>query len=254
LQKVIGILLLMVLITDCSVSKPGSRSIDESKKVDGDSIRFIDIKEKNLTEASFFIQKAEVEIIENEEKHKFVASIKFNYPDSFLVSIRSISGIEAVRIFSTKDTILINERISKTFFYGSKEAARNKYGFNSILFPILLGDIVVNMKSELKLYQCTSGLSGIETFIEGYKVDYSVNCSEEKVEEGTITKEIDTKPILIKYYDFKKFSGYVYPRKVKIRDLKMIDIINIKINRIEIPWTGNIFFVPGNNYEQIEIK
>ena len=40
-----------------------------------------------------------------------MATIKYELPDKYLISIRSKAGIEAARIFITKDTVLINDRI-----------------------------------------------------------------------------------------------------------------------------------------------
>ena len=100
------------------------------------------IENQNLTKRNFFIQKAEIEILSEEENQKLIASIKFIYPDQYLISLKSKTGIEAARIFITDDTVLINDRINRKLYFGKPAQLKNKYGISPAVLPVVLGDFI----------------------------------------------------------------------------------------------------------------
>ena len=254
MQKVSAILLVILYLTACSVSKPVVRSNTVNRITEGSIVDLSELQKQNITSHSFHIQKAEVEINEQGEKQRFFASVKFNKPDTFLISVRSTTGIEAVRIFATKDTVLINDRINRIFFYGTQNALRKKYGLSSMLFPVLLGDVIKADKRDEGQHKCETGIIMLDSYLEGKKIDYSIDCETLKAFEINITRESDTKPVLIKYSDFKNVYDIVFAERMSIRDLNNIDLIDVKFSKVEVPWVGESIFIPGNNYERIEIK
>lgn len=244
----------MLYLAACSVSKPVVQNNTVKRNTEGSIVDLKGLMMQNITSESFSIQKAEVEIADQGEKQRFFASVKFNKPDSFLISIRSTAGIEAVRIFTTKDTILINDRINRIFFYGTQEAARRKYGLSSLLFPVLLGDIISSDKSEGTQYKCENGIIKVNSFVDGKKLTYLINCETLKADEIILTTETDTKPVVFNYSSFIKISDFIFAEKLSIAELNNIDLIDVKFSKIQVNWDGDITFVPGSNYEQIEIK
>ena len=88
-------------------TKPGSSNVFESTK------------NQNITNNGFFIQKAEIEIVTGEGKEKYLASIKFEKPDKYLISVKSRTGIEGARIYISNDSILVNDRINKKLYSGN---------------------------------------------------------------------------------------------------------------------------------------
>lgn len=253
MQKVV-IILIMLYLTACSVSKPVIRSNAAKKDIEGKNLGVTALLEQNISSNSFLIQKAEVEITDQGEKQRFFASIKFNKPDSFLISVRSTTGIEAVRIFATSDTVLINDRLNRTFLYGTQEAARKKYGLSSALFPLFLGDVILFHIDKATQYKCENGLIILSSVVKGTKVDYSINCENLKPTEISLTRETDIKPVFFRYSGFQKVAEFLFAGRVYIEDLNNIDLINVKFSKIDVPWDGHIDFVPGSNYEQVEIK
>ena len=254
MQKISIILFIILYISGCSVSRFDIQKDTDNKSIDVSTISLSDVKKQNLSSFSFFIRKAEIELIKQGEKQRFIASLKFNHPDSFLISLRSSTGIEAARILLTRDTILINDRINKAFYFGTETAAKKKYGFSSLIFPVLLGDVITSNRTESTVYKCDNGFFKIESLIDESKVNYLFDCKRMKSISMTLTKEIDTKPVQIIYDDYTKGGNIHFFRKVSIKDLYNFETISIKYIKVEVPWEGIIQFIPGNNYEQIEIK
>ena len=72
--------------------------------------------------------------------------LKFEYPDKYLISIKSRTGIEGARIYISEDTILFNDRINKKMYYGSSLYLKRKYGLTTNFLPLIFGDIVSRKK------------------------------------------------------------------------------------------------------------
>jgi hypothetical protein len=253
LQEKIAIFLCVLFLAGCSVKRIKFNSSPNGNEKDFYQIETKDIIGNNLTGNSFFIQKAEIEIVNGTDKQRFIASIKFGAPDSFLISIKSNTGIEAARVLLTKDTVLINDRINKTLYYGSESSVIKKYGFSSKLLPVFFGDVIGIHLSE-NAYNCKYGLTDIKEIISGSMYEYKLDCSTGKLRSFSVKKEIGSESIRFDYYDYDLYGKAFFLRKLKIRNLYGYDLININFNRLEMPWKDNIRFIPGKNYEQVEIK
>jgi len=254
LQKVIFIVLIGFFMISCSVSKNRAGKsivIDETKRHE---IGYNEVKRGNLTGNAFIIQRAEIEITDKNQNQKFFAVIRYAPPDTFLISVRTIAGIEAARIFVTDDTILINDRMNRILFYGTQDAGRKKYGFSSRIFPVLFGDIIVRDNAETHSYNCIDGMADIESFADGYKLNYTISCTRVKTISLAVTGNYESRPVIIKYFDFEKIKNFIYPGKVSISHIANLGQVDIRFSKVEIPWIGDIVFIPGNNYEHIEIK
>ena len=88
---------LAIIAGGCSVAR---KTVNTTIVTTTESKSILDITERqNISSAGFFIQKAEVEYNNQYGSQKFLASIKFEYPDKYLISLKSRTGIEGVRIF-----------------------------------------------------------------------------------------------------------------------------------------------------------
>jgi hypothetical protein len=208
------------------------------------------VKDQNITNRNFFIQKAQIEIVSNSINETFLASVKFLYPDTFLISIRSKTGIEAGRIFCTEDTILINDRINRKLLFGKPGIAGRKFGIATENLPVVLGDLISG--NSVVLYsECVSGNAALITAIHGNRINYVLDC-----ERGKVVKAIQEGSFgnILTELSFERFirkSDLFYPSVISIvnADAKL----NIRIERMEYPWNGDIEFINGKNYELIEL-
>ena len=118
MYKVIFILSVVIVSAGCSVFQKAERSeYKSSGEANWNTIEKLVVKQ-NLTTHNFFINKARIGVVTNDVKESFLATIKFIYPDTFLVSLRSKTGIEAARIFFTNDTIWKTRRCYLLFSIG----------------------------------------------------------------------------------------------------------------------------------------
>lgn len=238
----------------CSVLKKGSKTNNEISAGIGKFGLAKGLEMQNLTGRNFFIQKAEVEYSSGQDKQKFNASIKFTTQGKYLISLRSKTGIEAARIFLSKDTVMINDRINRKLYYGKPDVLSKKYGISFFELPIVLGDYLGDSKGIDENIQCIEGKRDIENTVNEKKMLYTVDCKKYKVlsaiEEGILDEPVTE----ISFGNFKKADNILTPGKVQIKYVKAMINIAIRIEKVEYPWNGEIEFIPGNKYELVELQ
>lgn len=209
------------------------------------------VEKQNITIGNFFIQKAEVEIISDDYKQKLLASIKFNFPDRYLISLKSKTGIEVARIFITDDTVLVNDRFNKKLYFGKPGNLKNKYSISPELLPVILGDLIKGKERTVENVACIDNKADINCTLNGVKVDYVIDCKKMKIISASQEISTTTDYVDIQYENFIKAGYGLIPSKIRV-DFNEYRII-VKIEKIESPWAGNIEFVPGTRYDLIEL-
>jgi hypothetical protein len=250
LYKKITIYLVIILFYGCSVFKSQNNIINVGKNY----INIKDIQGSNLTNFSFYIQRVEIELNNEEESKSFLASVKFSKPDSFLISIRSKSGIEAARIFVTGDTLMINDRINKILYYGSGDDLNRKFGYSGNLIPLLFGDFLFKTENDNYILNCKEGIGKLDYYFEDNNLTSSIDCSSGKLVQTEIKNKNVKNTVLIKYLEVEKERTISRYSKVQVFNLGGNGMILIKYSKIEIPYRGYIEFIPGKNYELVRIR
>lgn len=250
MRKIIFIFVIVTL-SACSVLKrEGGKDISKREPLEnGDLMKFV--LRQNLSNSGFFISKAQVTVTTDGEKTKFIASVKFEYPDRYLISLKSKSGIEAARIFISSDTILINDRINRKLYHGRADYLNFKYGIPVKLLPGIFGDLVLpdNTKS---LEGCSNNLSKLDYIGSGVKYSYIIDCRKGKVIELHNFSQINSKEVVVNFNKFLDINSILYPSIINF--IYSGNEVNIKIDRLEYPWNGNVEFISGNRYELIDLK
>lgn len=245
-------ILIVLLFSGCSVLNKGES--DSYNITEGIlSVNFLEkILKNNISNKGFFIEKAEI-IYKNENgTDGFLASIKHEPPDKFLVSIRSKTGIEVTRVFLSHDTLLANDRINRKFYYGKPVALKKKYGITASALPVLFGDLLNVSKTENFKGSCSKDDLTATVSIDGIKVLYLIDCDREKAIQAIMGNSANDQ-IEMKFSDFKINNEGSYPKKIMIIDSVKNESIEIMIIRIKIPWNEKIEFIPGNKFERIQL-
>lgn len=246
-------MLIGFMFAGCSVLKKDisrSNQISEEKP-DGDL--FERIGRNNITEKGFIIQSADVEIIKNGEVQKATISVKFEVPDKYLISIRNQTGIEGARILLSSDTILLNDRIDRIQYYGSAGYFEKRYGFPVSVLPLIFGDIIADSRKLTELPDCKDNRTAVHYYIKGISLAYNIDCNLGKTISATYENSSNNLKVEITYGNFIETGDIIVPGSIKIHGSNKVDNINIDIKKIESPWKGSMEFIPGSNYELIEL-
>jgi len=253
LSKIITIVILMLLFTGCFVKRVKRGSdygvLSEVSREKLDKV----LKNQNITNESFFIEKADIEVIGQEGKRRLIASLKFSKPDQYLLSVRNKTGIELARIFLSPDTLLVKDRINRKQYCASPNYLSKEYGLKLYVLPVVFGDFVGSNILEDSVGRCIKGILNVDALVLGTKLTYSVDCS---LSKSILTKSengLDKVGIEMRFKEFYKSGKRWIPQEIEISDLQREVKISIKIRKLSYPWDGNIDFVPGNKYEIIPL-
>ena len=253
MRKVILISILGIFIGSCSVTRSLKKNKDENSNLVFSDNVLEDVKEQNITNTSFFIQKAEIELITENGKEKFLASIKFEKPDKYLVSLRSKAGIEGARIYISGDTILVNDRINKRMYFGTSFYLKKKFGLTQTFLPLIFGDIIMNSDCEKSKGKCVDNKLNVSCIQKGVKLSYEIDCRKRKSVSVTQMNNFAMEGFKITYGGFYRLENEFIPKSVEFKDIQYNSTINIKILKAELSWNGTVKFVPGKGYELIEL-
>lgn len=253
MQKVIIILLLGVFSGGCSLTRNrNSRDSEISKELLSEEV-LESVKNQNITNSGFFIEKAEIEVITQNGKEKLISSVKFEQPDKYLISIKSRTGIEGARIYISDDTILINDRINKKMYFGSSFYLKRKYGLTTNFLPLIFGDIVLEKNYKESKEKCSGEKLNTDCVVQGVILNYDISCKKRKTIFVNQVNNFIQPGIEIRYDNFINSGNLLLPTKIELEESQYNMAIRIKIIKIELPWNGNVEFIPGRNYEIIEL-
>jgi hypothetical protein len=253
LRKVIFISFLVILSTGCSVfrARDSDKYGTSEGPVIGNGIK--NLVKNNLSGNSFFIQKADIEIYTPEGTERIMASIKYEFPHKYLVSIRSRTGIEAARIYISEDTILVNDRFNRKLYCGSERYLKDRYGVSADLIPVIFGDYINQNIPVNGLEECIGGMLKVEGVVKGTMISYVIDCKRGKSVAAIPQGSYNSEEIRMQYGDFIRTKDYFVPGKIEIEYSEKRRSVIVKIRKIETPWAGKVEFIPGSNYEIVPL-
>lgn len=249
MRKISLIVLVMLLLSGCGIFR--KRSGDAGGSYAAGELSVDGVIGTNLTGSDFFVPKAEVDFRSEEFQQDFTASIKFKMPDEYLVSVRW-AGIEAARVYFNSDTVLVNDRISRTLYYGKPADLELKYGINPSIMALILGDYI-GSKSDSGKHKCQNGVTLFEENAKGKRFIYTIDCRKRKLVMAEQDRGILGNRTL-EYSGFTEIGGASAPTRIRIKADNPQSTIDIKINDIVKPWNGTLEFIPGNRYKKQRLR
>ncbi|HQG76005.1 MAG TPA: DUF4292 domain-containing protein [Bacteroidales bacterium] len=252
MQKVIvAILISIVFLGGCSTIKRRSGIVvDRTYTAENVS----DIVGRNISGYDFFIQKADITVLENNSTARFLALVKYKRPDSLSLSFRTRLGIEAARILITADTLIISDRINKRTRIGKPEELKEKYGIEPKLIFTVLGDIIVEQRDEKRRIKCSNGIFENEYNVGGRQVNYTIDCRNAKLVRTNFFESRGLGILNLEFAEFIQVGPVVIPGLVKAKsDLNNIEV-TVKVEKAEIGYKGVIGFKSPANYRIIGLK
>lgn len=247
------ILLAVLILSGCSVPKKAVLTIPE--KVITDNMTLTErLLGSNITAMDFDIIKAEIDIFNNGENRKLLCSIKYRKPGNYLIAVKHRSGMEAARIYITNDTIMVNDRIYKNLYIGSKDYLFKKYGIETRMLPLVFGDYLNSLRDAETIKDCKNGISEIQGYLDGKEIWYFIDCNKGKLKAVKISDRIGTSGININFDEFKKSGNNLFPGRITVEDTKGENKVIISIGEVEYRDSEKIEFIPGRNYKKIILK
>jgi hypothetical protein len=249
-QKVVIIIVVGISFFGCSVLKTKENiTLNEGKATNAE-----EIASYNISTINFAFARIEISVEGSGKKQKLLGNLRYISSGKYLISLRNNTGIEGVRIYIDKDTILANDRINRKTYYGSSSHLYEKYGISPEYLPVLIGDLIIDEVNKKKNIKCKGGSTEISGLIGLNEIYYVADCSKRKVVKAEFGRESNKYPVDIKFWNFRKIGNKVYPVNILVDDLSNKNKIAIEIKKAEIYNGAEINFIPGNNYELILLQ
>lgn len=250
MQKIIRLFVIAFLFSSCS---PVGKLAETGGYVSSGKDLEKKIKDNNISAGAFIITKAEMRIIMNGEERKVISNIKYDGTGTYLISIRSGSGIEALRILLTNDSIKANDRINRVFYLGKTDFLLKKYGVRKEMISILFGDIITS-SNYTYFTECKNDEVSIKSSYKNYELRYVASCKEEKIISAFVSDPRTKSTIACTYGKFKKGEKCIFPQKGKVEIQPSAVAIAYNIKAIEEYSGEDISLIPGKNYDKIVLR
>ena len=208
----------------------------------------------NLTANDFDIVRADIEIFNNGETRRLISTLKYRNPGNYLISIKHRTGLEAARIYITKDTVLVNDRIYKTLYVGSNDYLLEKYGIETAVIPLIFGDYLNSLTEAVTLKDCKNGISEMQGYINNREIWYYMDCNRAKLSSVSVRDKAGTSGIELNFSEFRRSGNLLYPGKIIFEDVRGRNKIIINIESVTYIDSEIIEFVPGRNYKKVILK
>ncbi|MBK7711219.1 MAG: hypothetical protein IPJ37_09925 [Bacteroidales bacterium] len=121
------------------------------------------------------------------------------------------------------------------------------------ILPVVFGDYVNDSKADITATGCIDGKMQIQGFVKDVKINYLIDCNNGKSLLTVPDDSFKESNLQIEYSDFFRIDNIYTPGRIEISDIQHNTVIEIKIQRIIIPWEGSIEFIPGKQYEKINL-
>jgi len=255
LYKLISIAFIISFLgIGCSVLRKASPSEDFTDESTEDSVVLKRVERNNFSQGGYFIKSADIEVNTENQRDHIVATVRFSHAGGYLISLKSRAGIEAVRVFIGRDTLMINDRINKVLYASDPGYIERRFFIPELVFPLIFGDFVKMSAGEKTDSVCSDGKLNYISNTVNMSVSYVIDCKLSKTVKAFVDAGSGKGRITLLYYDFKKAGDLTYPRKIEVSGLPDKMTVKIVVNSIEFPWIGDINFVPGNRYEILRLK
>jgi hypothetical protein len=249
LRKIGKIIITVLLIAGCATGKNINSII-----LCGDWGKIIEnTVNNNITESGFYIQKGRLNLKSEKEKVGLYFSVKYARKNKYLISLKGKSGIEALRIFISNDTLLVNDRINRELLYGRPEDFERITGIPVELLKVIFGDVPeYNLKVESPYQVDKKEEIRVEGYFKGLKYYFNVNCRLQKMSNLIISTGLKEENIIVSNNKFRGDNKLI-PVETSVYDPVRKIKIEIRNQKFIIPWYGDIEFIPGANFKKRHI-
>jgi hypothetical protein len=249
-----GIIVISILLLgSCTVLKVNKNNALKEANSDNDILYSENIENYNISSNSFYIQKVIIKIEEADRRQEFIGNLKYESKDRFLISVRSVAGIEFVRIYFNNDSIFVMDRINKTIYEGNETSFYRKYGIKKDFLFILLGDIISSKGTDNEYIKGNIKNTIIKRMSGNLEIEYKYSNEQRKAISSEIKEHNKSESIKINYNNFRRIDGNFFPQKIDINNFHEYKKLSLLIKKIEIPWDGEIRFIKVKEYNLVKI-
>lgn len=254
MRKVILFILLAILLAGCSATRKRSITpVTDESVIFADKF-YDDLKETNLSSKGFYISRADIDVNTPSLEIKLIGTVKFRFPDSLFISLRTRTGIEAGRLLLTDDTVLVNDRINRQVHYGDPDDLERKFNISASAIFAVFGDFIGQPAFNVSQIKCIDGMHLCETMSGGYTLNYEIDCYNRKARKAVISGDTPGKEVQAFFSDYNRYGKIRVPASIRVVLSNNKGEFEAVIRNMETDWKGDIDFITGRNYRKVRIR
>ena len=252
-KTVIFIFLFLVLVSSgCRARRELSSAVDTTNGSIEELIA--SVASNNITKNSFYIKKATVNYEDSLNNLSFLFSLKYDGKGNYLSVVRTLTGIELYRLFFNRDSIFLNDRLSKRLLIGKTDKVLSKYGLNYDNFVLLLGDFPIGISSAASTGPCVGNIRDFNGLFNGSDVRFLISCTEVKLKTIYLKKIAGSLDVDVEYNGYLRIDSAIYPGEIFLRERTKGMSVGIIFESVDIPLEEVLEFSPGKDYEIIVLN
>ncbi len=245
LVLIIPMLLLLFAGSGCSLVRR-SATVEADAGETGNIVSYSNLVESNIGVPPLFIRRIRGEAYLYGERTRFSANLRANSEGEWLLSIRSILGIEVARIFAGSEGVVLLDRLANIAERYSWNEMANRYGVRFDMIGLLLGDIPANISLASDNIDCDRPLLLSARTGPGYRVH--VDCNYGKVRQILVEDAATGSSLTVTVERFTPVNGSYYPFEITVEDDSGTMRLTYRIDDIVTDWTGSFNFAIPSNY------
>lgn len=235
--------MLLVFLTGCSGLRK-LRMSEKSARGTSELLLYSDILSNNLTEGGFFIRRLQIEFsVYKNKPQSFTGNLRVNTEGKWLLSVRSIGGIEVVRIMADKNEVIILDRLVREAHILKWEELKSQYGISYGLLPLIFGDLPY---MDDGAFQLKCGSSNIIPY-ERKTLLFFPDCNYIKARKIQILDAAVKDEVSFEFLGFQRNGDKIVPSDITGSEMGSGLFFNLSFKDILLPWDETLTFnIPAN--------
>jgi|GEM_PF-6202646 len=205
--------------------------------------------DNNIAAKGVYISKMHAEFISGNVSERFNANLRVSGNGQWLLSIRTVAGIEAARIHADRESVTVLDRLSRRAIIYPWAQLKNEYRLSYEILPLILGDLPAVFLEQGGYFDCISGKSGL---YGQDSVKITVDCVENKISDIFIDERNGRKTVSFEFSAFTRNIETVYPSKIVMTELSGMTKIAVEYEELVSPWNGSVSFEIPRNYQIVK--
>jgi hypothetical protein len=207
------------------------------------------INAKNIASVPFSISRMRMFYTEGSNTNRLTANMKYHPDRGYLISARSVAGIEIARILFSDDTLHILDRVNRVYYINTTKDIVKRFGIRPDKVPSLFGHIDIDEERYIINQECSdtlifnnNGLSGSEEF--------KLDCGSMELVQYTYYDSGGKNDLELYYAGYKSIEKFTYPGEINLINRNRNISLRVIIDRIDLMEDYTVKFSINEAYER----
>ena len=209
---------------------------------------------KNALDFTWYDAKIDIDFDGSNIGGSGTAYLRMKKDSAVWVAVKKL-GIEGGRLFMTKDSVFLINRLERYFQQGNVSEVKSRIGFDLEMVELqhmLAGNLFIPNLSEIKSFKQNGQSCIIEAMIQGNLVTYNVNAFN-MLPQGILMNDGNNRYLEIVYHEYKKSAGCDLPSKFDVffESKEMTGEMKLNVKDVHVNVPKDLSFSIPSHYDEI---